>query len=256
MSRLAGKTAIVTGAGRGIGYAIARRFAEEGAKVVLISRNPASCEGAAAEINATIPGSCKAFPCDVADAAAVEECVKAILAEYPTVDILINNAGITKDGLLMRMKEADWDAVINTNLKSAFLFVKALQRTLMKSPAGRIINMSSIVGVAGNAGQANYAASKAGVIGFTKSVAQELAGRKVTCNAIAPGFIATEMTDAIPEKAREAYRKFHSDIVSDYDENGKRPGAKPGFMEMLRKAEARNAMDAGEQAGDDGPDGP
>ena len=194
----------MTGAGRGIGYAIARRFAEEGAKVVLISRNPASCEGAAAEINATIPGSCKAFPCDVADAAAVEECVKAILAEYPTVDILINNAGITKDGLLMRMKEADWDAVINTNLKSAFLFVKALQRTLMKSPAGRIINMSSIVGVAGNAGQANYAASKAGVIGFTKSVAQELAGRKVTCNAIAPGFIATEMTDAIPEKAREA----------------------------------------------------
>lgn len=204
MSRLAGKTAVVTGAGRGIGYAIARRFAEEGAKVVLISRNPASCEGAAAEINAAIPGSCKAFPCDVADAAAVEECVKAITAEYPAIDILINNAGITKDTLLMRMKEADWDAVINTNLKSAFLFVKALQRVLMKSPAGRIINMSSIVGLSGNPGQSNYAASKAGVIGFTKAIAQELASRKVTCNAIAPGFIATEMTDAIPEKAREA----------------------------------------------------
>ena len=204
MSRLAGKTAIVTGAGRGIGFAIAHRFAQEGAKVALISRNAASCEGAAEKINEQIPGSCKAYPCDVADAAAVDECVKAILADMPSVDILVNNAGITRDGLLMRMKEADWDAVINTNLKSAFLFVKALQRTLMKSPAGRIINMSSIVGVSGNAGQTNYAASKAGVIGFTKSIAQELAARKVTCNAIAPGFIATEMTDAIPEKAREA----------------------------------------------------
>ena len=203
MSRLAGKTAVVTGAGRGIGNAIARRFAEEGAKVILISRNPASCEGAAEKINAEIPGSCTAYPCDVADAAAVEACAKAIVAENPAIDILVNNAGITRDGLLMRMKEDDWDAVINTNLKSAYLFVKALQRVLMKSPAGRIINMSSIVGISGNAGQANYAASKAGVIGFTKSVAQELAGRKVTCNAIAPGFIATEMTDAIPEKARE-----------------------------------------------------
>lgn len=204
MNRLAGKTAVVTGAGRGIGYAIAHRFAQEGAKVALISRNTASCGGAAERINEEIPGSCKAYPCDVADAEAVDACVKAILADYPAVDILVNNAGITKDGLLMRMKEEDWDAVVSTNLKSAFLFVKALQRTLMKSPAGRIINMSSVVGISGNAGQANYAASKAGVIGFTKSVAQELAGRKVTSNAIAPGFIATEMTDAIPEKAREA----------------------------------------------------
>ena len=204
MKRLAGKTAIVTGAGRGIGNAVARRFAEEGAKVVLISRNPASCGAAADAINAEFPDSCKAFPCDVADAAAVEACVKDILAEYPNIDILVNNAGITKDGLLMRMKENDWDAVISTNLKSVFLFVKALQRTLMKSPAGRIINMASIVGLTGNLGQANYAASKAGVIGFTKSVAQELASRKVTCNAIAPGFIATDMTDAIPEAAREA----------------------------------------------------
>lgn len=203
-NRLAGKTAIVTGAGRGIGYAIAYRFAQEGAKVVLISRNAASCEGAAERINQELPGSCKAFPCDVADAAAVDACVKSILSEYPSVDILVNNAGITRDGLLMRMKEEDWDAVVNTNLKSAFLFVKALQRVLMKSPAGRIINLSSIVGISGNAGQANYAASKAGVIGFTKSVAQELAGRKVTSNAIAPGFISTEMTDAIPDKAREA----------------------------------------------------
>ena len=204
MNRLAGKTAIVTGAGRGIGNAVARRFAEEGAKVVLISRNPASCGAAADAINAEFPDSCKAFPCDVADAAAVEACVKEILAEYPNIDILVNNAGITKDTLLMRMKEADWDAVISTNLKSVFLFVKALQRTLMKSPAGRIINMASVVGLTGNLGQANYAASKAGVIGFTKSMAQELASRKVTCNAIAPGFIATDMTDAIPEAAKEA----------------------------------------------------
>ena len=204
MNRLAGKTAIVTGAGRGIGNAVARRFAEEGAKVILISRNPASCGGAADAINADHPGSCKAYPCDVADSAAVEACVKEILAEYPTVDILVNNAGITKDTLLMRMKEADWDAVMDTNLKSVFLFVKALQRTLMKSPAGRIINMASVVGLTGNLGQANYAASKAGVIGFTKSMAQELASRKVTCNAIAPGFIATDMTDAIPEAAKEA----------------------------------------------------
>lgn len=203
MNRLAGKTAIVTGAGRGIGNAVAHRFAAEGAKVVLISRNPASCGGAADAINAEFPGSCKAFPCDVADAAAVDACAKSILAEYPQVDILVNNAGITKDGLLMRMKEEDWDAVLSTNLKSVFLFVKAFQRTLMRSAAGRIINMSSIVGISGNPGQANYAASKAGVIGFTKAVAQELAGRKVTSNAIAPGFIATEMTDAIPEKARE-----------------------------------------------------
>ncbi len=194
----------MTGAGRGIGNAVARRFAEEGAKVVLISRNPASCGAAADAINAEFPDSCKAFPCDVADAAAVEACVKEILAEYPNVDILVNNAGITKDTLLMRMKESDWDAVISTNLKSVFLFVKALQRTLMKSPAGRIINMASVVGLTGNLGQANYAASKAGVIGFTKSMAQELASRKVTCNAIAPGFIATDMTDAIPEAAKEA----------------------------------------------------
>ena len=200
MKRLAEKTAVVTGAGRGIGYAIAERFANEGARVILISRNPASCTAAAEKINAEVPGSCKAFPCDVADAGAVENCVKEILAEYPAIDILVNNAGITRDGLLMRMKEEDWDAVLATNLKSAFLFTKALQRTLMKSPAPRVINMSSIVGICGNAGQANYAASKAGVIGFTKSLAQELAGRK----AIAPGFIGTEMTDAIPEKAREA----------------------------------------------------
>lgn len=202
MKRLEGKTAIVTGAGRGIGQAVAERFAQEGAKVILISRNPASCGSSADIINAKYPESCKAFACDVADAAAVDICLKSILAEYPRIDILVNNAGITKDGLLMRMKEQDWDAVMDTNLKSVFLFVKALMRVISKSPAGRIINMGSIVGITGNMGQANYAASKAGLIGFTKSVALELAKRQVTCNVIAPGFIATEMTEAIPEKVR------------------------------------------------------
>jgi len=202
MKRLEGKTAIVTGAGRGIGQAVAERFAQEGATVILISRNPASCGSSADIINAKYPESCKAFACDVSDSTAVDACLKSILVEYPRIDILVNNAGITKDGLLMRMKEDDWDAVMDTNLKSVFLFVKGLMRVISKSPAGRIINMGSIVGITGNMGQSNYAASKAGLIGFTKSVALELSRRQVTCNVIAPGFIATEMTEAIPEKVR------------------------------------------------------
>lgn len=203
MQQLAGKTAIVTGAGRGIGNAIARRFASEGARVILISRNTSSCGAAAEEINGDFPGSCSAYACDVANYNAVQETVTAILAECPQIDILVNNAGITRDTLMLRMKEEDWDAVLDTNLKSAFNMVKALQRVLMKSPAGRIINMSSVVGLTGNIGQANYAASKAGLIGFTKALAQEFSSRKVTSNAIAPGFIATEMSDTIPEKIKE-----------------------------------------------------
>lgn len=207
MQKLAGKTAIVTGAGRGIGNAIARRFASEGATVILISRSASSCGGAAEEINKEFPGSCTAYPCDVADYDAVQETAAAILANFPQIDILVNNAGITRDTLMLRMKEEDWDSVMSTNLKSAFNMVKAFQRILMKSPAGRIINMSSVVGLMGNMGQANYAASKAGLIGFTKSLAQEFASRKVTSNAIAPGFIATDMTDAIPEKIKEEMLK-------------------------------------------------
>ena len=203
MDKLAGKTAVVTGAGRGIGQAIARLFAAEGAHVVLVSRNPESCGAAAEAINAEHPGSCKAYPCDVANGDAVAECARQILAEHPAIDILVNNAGITRDGLAMRMKEEDWDAVLSTNLKSAFLCAKAFMRPLMKSPAGRIVNISSIVGIGGNAGQVNYAASKAGIIGLTKSLAQELASRKVTVNAIAPGFIGTEMTQALPENVRQ-----------------------------------------------------
>ena len=207
MQQLAGKTAIVTGAGRGIGNAIARRFASEGATVILISRSASSCGGAAEEINKEFPGSCTAYPCDVADYDAVQETAAAILANFPQIDILVNNAGITRDTLMLRRKEEDCDSVMSTNLNSAFNMVKAFQRVLMKSPAGRIINMSSVVGLTGNMGQANYAASKAGLIGFTKSLAQEFASRKVTSNAIAPGFIATDMTDAIPEKIKEEMLK-------------------------------------------------
>ena len=203
MDKLAGKTAVVTGAGRGIGQAVARLFAAEGAHVVLISRNPESCGAAAAAINAEHPGSCTALACDVADSAAVTACAQQVLEAHPSIDILVNNAGITRDGLVMRMKEEDWDAVLDTNLKSAFLCSKAFLRPLMKSPAGRIINISSVVGLSGNAGQANYAASKAGIIGLTKSLAKEIAGRKVTVNAIAPGFIGTEMTLSLPESVRE-----------------------------------------------------
>ncbi len=204
MKRLQGKTAVVTGASRGIGHAVAHRFAQEGARVILVSRGVEGCARAAEDINAEIPGSCSPFPCDVADFGAVQTAAAEILKAFPAIDILVNNAGVTKDTLMLRMKENDWDSVLSTNLKSVFNCVKALQRSLLKSPAGRIINMSSVVGLTGNPGQANYAASKAGVIGLTKSLALEFASRKVTCNAIAPGFIATEMTDAIPEKAREA----------------------------------------------------
>ena len=204
MNRLSGKIAVVTGAGRGIGQAVAHRFAAESAKVVLISRNPASCGGAADAINAEFPGSCKAFPCDVSDAAAVEACVKEILAEYPTVDILVNNAGITKDGLLMRMGEEDWDAVLDANLKGAFLCSRWAAKIMLKQRSGRILQISSVSGILGNAGQANYSASKAGLIGLTKSMARELASRGITVNAVAPGFIETDMTASLPAQAREA----------------------------------------------------
>ncbi len=207
MQKLAGKIAVVTGAGRGIGNAIARRLASEGAKVVLISRSPSSCGGAADEINKEFPDSCKAFPCDVSDYNSVQETAAAILKDFPQIDILVNNAGITRDTLMLRMKEEDWDQVLDTNLKSAFNLVKAFQRILMKSSAGRIINMSSVIGLVGNVGQANYAASKAGLMGFSKSLAQEFAPRKVTCNVIAPGFISTEMSDAIPENLKEEILK-------------------------------------------------
>lgn len=204
MARFTDKVAVVTGAGRGIGFEIARAFAAEGGKVAVVSYSAGSCGGAAEAINAEWPGAAKAYAVDVADHAAVLETGKQILADFGKVNILVNNAGVTRDGLLMRMKDEDWDTVLDTNLKGAFNTVKAFQRAMMKAEDPRIINISSVIGLMGNAGQVNYAASKAGLIGFTKSVAKELAGRKVTCNAIAPGFIVTDMTDELNDEQKQA----------------------------------------------------
>jgi 3-oxoacyl-[acyl-carrier protein] reductase len=190
---LANQIAVVTGAGRGIGRAIALKFANAGADVVCISRTAENSEKVANEIRA-LGRKAWAFAVDVADSNAVTAAAEKILADCGKVDILINNAGVTRDGLLMRMSDADWDAVLDTNLKGAFLLTKAFFRVFAKQRAGRIINISSVIGLIGNPGQANYAASKAGLIGFTQSVARELASRGVTVNAIAPGFIETDMT--------------------------------------------------------------
>ena len=204
MSRFANKVAVVTGGGRGIGQEIARALAAEGAKVAVVSRSQVSCGKAATEINADFPGSAIAYAVDVADHDAVQELAKRVAEDLGQVNILVNNAGVTRDGLLMRMKEEDWDTVVDTNLKGAFNTVKAFMRPLMKAEDARIINIASVVGLIGNAGQANYSASKAGLIGFTKAIARELSGRQVTCNAIAPGFIKTDMTDELNEAQKNA----------------------------------------------------
>ncbi|MFT3991487.1 MAG: 3-oxoacyl-[acyl-carrier-protein] reductase [Luteolibacter sp.] len=204
MQRFINKVAVVTGGGRGIGQEIARALAAEGAKVAVVSRSESSCGKAAEEINADFPGSCTAYAVDVADHAAVQDLAKKITDELGAVNILVNNAGVTRDTLLMRMKEEDWDTVLDTNLKGAFNTVKGFMRTLMKAEDPRIINIASVIGIIGNAGQANYSASKAGLIGFTKAVARELAGRAVTCNAVAPGFITTDMTDELPQAVKDA----------------------------------------------------
>ena len=202
MFTLTAKVAVVTGAGRGIGQAIARTYAEAGARVAVVSRTEANAARAAEEINALIPGAAKPYAVDVADGDAVMAMGKRVLEDFGTVDILVNNAGLTRDGLLLRMSSEDWDAVIDTNLKGAFHMVKAFQRVMLKVKGARIINVASVIGLMGNAGQANYAASKAGLIGFTKSLAREFAGRGVTANAIAPGFISTDMTGALSEEIR------------------------------------------------------
>ena len=193
MNQLANQIAVVTGAGRGIGRAIAWKFANEGADVVVVSRTQENSEKVAAEIRA-LGKKAWAHAVDVSDSASVAAAAEKILADCGKVDILVNNAGVTRDGLLMRMSDADWDTVLNTNLKGAFLFTKAFSRAFAKQRSGRIINISSVIGLIGNGGQCNYAASKAGLIGFTQSVARELAGRGVTANCIAPGFIETDMT--------------------------------------------------------------
>lgn len=208
MKQLENQIAVVTGAGRGIGRAIALRFAAEGADVACVSRTAENSEKVAAEIRG-LGRKAWAHAVDVADAAAVSAAAEKILAECGKVDILVNNAGVARDGLIMRMSDADWDGVLDTNLKGAFLFTKALSRAFVKQRSGRIINVSSIIGLIGNAGQANYAASKAGLIGFTQSVARELGSRNITVNALAPGFIETDMTSGFaPEMKAELLKKI------------------------------------------------
>jgi 3-oxoacyl-[acyl-carrier protein] reductase len=199
---LAGKAALVTGASRGIGREVALRLAEAGAKVALVARTKAALEEVEAAIRAKGGEAC-AIAADVADPASVQAAVsEAMVRQGGRLDILVNNAGITKDGLLVRMADDDFDRVVKTNLGGTFLFTRAAARPMMKQRAGRIVNISSVIGIRGNPGQANYAASKAGIIGFTKSVARELASRGVTANVVAPGFVATDMTAALTEEQR------------------------------------------------------
>jgi len=197
--RFGNQVAIVTGAGRGIGHAIALRLASEGARVAVVSRTELNANRTTEEINAQYAGLAKSYAVDVADQAAVKKLVEQILVDFSRVDILVNNAGLTRDGLSMRMSEEDWDLVMDTNLKGAFNFIQAVERPMIKQRSGRIINIASVAGIIGNAGQANYAASKAGLIGLTKVIAREVASRGITSNAVAPGFITTDMTDVLPE---------------------------------------------------------
>jgi len=201
MKQLENQIAVVTGAGRGIGRSIALKFAEAGADVVCVSRTAENSGKVAGEIRA-LGRQAWAYAVDVSSGSAVNEAVEKILADPGRVDILVNNAGVTRDGLLMRMSDEDWDTVLNTNLRGAFLFTRALTRAFVKQRSGRIINISSVIGLIGNAGQANYAASKAGLIGLTQSAAKELATRKVTVNAIAPGFIETDMTSVLNDEVK------------------------------------------------------
>ena len=211
MGNLEGKVAIVTGAGRGIGQQIAKKLAEAGAKVAVVDLQADWCRETVGLVKAA-GSEAIGLGCNVAESADVDATVKAVIAKFGTVDIMVNNAGITKDGLLMRMSDDDWDAVLNVNLKGTFLFTRAVARPMMKNKAadgtqagGSIINIASVVGIMGNAGQANYTASKGGVIALTKTTAKELGSRNVRCNAVAPGFIQSKMTDVLPEDVKKAY---------------------------------------------------
>ena len=207
MKLLEGKTALITGAARGIGKSIALKFAEEGANIAFtdLERNEQMKEVEKSIQDFGVSG--KGYPSDASDFDDTQQVVQDILKDFGQIDILVNNAGITQDTLLMRMTEEQWSKVISVNLNSVFNFTKAVQRSMLKQRSGSIINMSSVVGVSGNAGQANYASSKAGIIGFTKSVAKELGSRNITCNAIAPGFIITEMTGELQEDVKKAWEE-------------------------------------------------
>jgi 3-oxoacyl-[acyl-carrier protein] reductase len=201
--RFKDQAAIVTGAGRGIGHAIAVRLASEGARVACVSRSEENAKCTADEINILRANSAKHYAVDVAEHAAVQKVGTQILEDFAKIDILVNNAGVTRDGLAVRMSIEDWDAVINTNLRGAFNFTQAILRAMIKQRSGRIINIASVIGLIGNAGQTNYAASKAGLIGFTKSLARELASRSITVNAVAPGFITTDMTAGLSDEIKK-----------------------------------------------------
>ena len=205
MGILDGKVALVTGSAQGIGKSIALRLARSGADIILSDTNEAGITAAAQEVRAC-GRKAAPIPCNVADSAQVEALAAKSLEAFPSVDILVNHAGITRDNLLIRMEEKDWDIVIAINLKGTFLMTKTFSQVMMRKRFGRIVNIASVVGLMGNAGQANYAASKAGVIALTKSTAKEFASRNITCNAIAPGFIETAMTEKLPEKVRDEYR--------------------------------------------------
>ena len=201
------QVAIVTGGSRGIGAAIVLRLAADGFHVVAVARNMDKLQAVCAQAIAA-GGSAEAVTCDIAESAAVTKMVEDAVEKHGRLDVLVNNAGITRDGLIMRMDDADFDLVINTNLKSAFVAIRSASRPMMRAKFGRIINISSVSGVAGNAGQANYAASKAGLIGLSKTVAKELGGKGVTCNCIAPGFITTDMTDGLPDVVKQGVLNF------------------------------------------------
>ena len=201
--RFENQAAIVTGAGRGIGHAIAVRLASEGARIACVSRSEENAKRTADELNMLRADSAKDYAVDVADHAAVQKTGAQILEDFTKIDILVNNAGVTRDGLAMRMSVEDWDTVINTNLRGAFNFTQAIIRAMIKQRSGRIINITSVIGLIGNAGQTNYAASKAGLNGFTKSLARELASRNITVNAVAPGFITTDMTAGLSDEIKK-----------------------------------------------------
>jgi 3-oxoacyl-[acyl-carrier protein] reductase len=202
MNRFEGRVALVTGASRGIGEAIAKRLASEGATVLLAARSPDALARVASEIE-TAGGRASALALDLADPASIEAAVKTALAAHGEIHVLVNNAGVTEDNLVLRMSRESWERVLATNLTGVFLLTQAVVKGMVRKRYGRIVNVTSVVGLMGNAGQANYAASKAGLVGLTKSVARELATRNVTCNAVAPGFIATAMTDRMTEVAKQ-----------------------------------------------------